>query len=155
MAIPEKTTMGPGGRLKKLDSRIPENAATTPKNMLSKEGVKIVLTASATEMSDFHKSSFFAFMGGFSKGPIPLWLLRKWLYLPVENNHNSTAKYAPYGLRKVEAVLLENGFDESDVAVVHPFNLGAFVGMKYFVFEVMKTLPVWSLPEKNLTRHGK
>ncbi|MBE0511807.1 B12-binding domain-containing radical SAM protein [Candidatus Bathyarchaeota archaeon] len=96
--------------------------------MLSKQGIKIVLTASATEMSDFHRSSFFAFMGGFPKGPIPLWLPRKWLYPPVENNHNSTAKYAPYGLRKVEAVLLENGFDESDVAVVHPYDLDAFIG---------------------------
>jgi radical SAM superfamily enzyme YgiQ (UPF0313 family) len=92
------------------------------------EGYKIVLTASATEMSNFHKSSFFAFMGGFPKGPIPLWFLRKWLYPPVENNHNSTARYAPYGLRKVEAILLENGFDESDIAVVHPFDLDAFIG---------------------------
>jgi hypothetical protein len=86
----------------------------------------VVLTASATEMSDFYNNQFFAFVGGFSKGPVPLWLPRKRLYPPVESNCDRTAKYAPYGLRKVEAVLLENGFDESDVAVVHPYHLNAF-----------------------------
>ena len=98
------------------------------KNMSSKQGVKIVLTASATEISDFFNNPFIAFVGGFSKGPIPLWLTRKQLYPPVENNHNGTAKYAPYGLRKVEGVLLQNGFDESDIAVVHPYNLDFFIG---------------------------
>ncbi len=89
---------------------------------------KVVLTASAIEMSDFFNSQFFAFVGGFSKGPIPAWLPRKQLYPPVESNPNGTAKYAPYGLRKVEAILLENGFDESDVAVVQPHQLNAFIG---------------------------
>lgn len=91
-------------------------------------GYRIVLTASATEMSDYHKNPFIAFMGGFSKGWIPLWLPRRRLYPPVENNGNGSAKYAPYGLRKVEAVLLENGFDECDVATVHPYDLDASVG---------------------------
>jgi radical SAM superfamily enzyme YgiQ (UPF0313 family) len=92
------------------------------------EGYKIVLTASATEMSDYNNDPFIAFVGGFSKGPIPLWLSRKRLYPRVENNDDGTAKYAPYGLRKVEAILLENGFDESDIAVVHPYDLEAFIG---------------------------
>ena len=93
------------------------------------DGYKIVLTTSATEMSDFYNNQFFAFVGGFSKGPIPLWLPRKQLYPPVESNYDGIAKYAPYGLRKVEAVLLENGFDESDIAVVHPYHLNAFIGL--------------------------
>jgi len=38
---------------------------------VSTRGVKIVLTASATEMSDFYDNHFFAFVEGFSKGPIP------------------------------------------------------------------------------------
>ena len=95
---------------------------------VGRQGARIVLTASATEMSDFHRNSFLAFVGGFSKGPVPLWFPRKWLYPPVEHNRDGSAKYAPYGLRKVEAVLLENGFEESDIAVVHPFKLDAFVG---------------------------
>ena len=43
-------------------------------------GRKIVLTASATEMSDFFNNPFIAFVGGFGKGPIPLSYVRKTLY---------------------------------------------------------------------------
>jgi radical SAM superfamily enzyme YgiQ (UPF0313 family) len=97
--------------------------------MAEKPGVKIVLTASATEMSDFANNPFVAFACGFAKGPVPLWFLRRALYPPVERNDgDGRAKYAPYGLRKVEALLLENGFDESEVAVVHPCDLDNFVG---------------------------
>jgi len=91
-------------------------------------GAKIVLTGSATEMSDYNNSHFAAFTGGFPKWLIPLWLPRRKLYPPVEKNPNGTAKFAPYGLRKVEAVLIENGFEESDIAIVHPYDLDAFVG---------------------------
>jgi radical SAM superfamily enzyme YgiQ (UPF0313 family) len=98
------------------------------KEIPDKPGVKIVLTASAIEMSDFFNSQFFAFMGGFSKGPIPARIPRKHLYPPVESNPDGTAKYASYGLRKVEAVLLGNGFDKSDIAVVQPHQLDAFIG---------------------------
>jgi len=79
-------------------------------------------------MSDYNNSHFAAFTAGFPKWLIPLWLPRKKLYPPVQKNHNGTAKYAPYGLRKVEAVLLEKGFEESDIAIVHPYDLDAFVG---------------------------
>jgi radical SAM superfamily enzyme YgiQ (UPF0313 family) len=91
-------------------------------------GTKIVLTASATEMSDYYNSPFIAFVAGFAKGPVPLWWVRKTLYPPVPRSVDGRAGYAPYGLRKVEALLLENGFDESEVAVVHPLDLDNFVG---------------------------
>jgi radical SAM superfamily enzyme YgiQ (UPF0313 family) len=96
--------------------------------MAENTGVKIVLTASATEMSDFYNSPFIAFVGGFAKGPVPLWLVRKKLYPHAGRSSDGRAKYAPYGLRKIEAVLLGSGFTESEVAVVHPFDLDRFVG---------------------------
>ncbi len=79
-------------------------------------------------MSDYYNNPFVAFVTGFAKGPVPLWILRRWLYPSVKSNGDGRAKYAPYGLRRVEALLLENGFTESDVAVVHPSNLNHFVG---------------------------
>ena len=91
-------------------------------------GTKIVLTASATEMSEFGNSQFVAFVGGFASGPVPRWLTRKFLYPPVERTAEGRAKVAPYGLRKVEAILLRNGFTEQDVAVVHPADLNQFIG---------------------------
>jgi radical SAM superfamily enzyme YgiQ (UPF0313 family) len=96
--------------------------------MAGHSGVKVVLTASATEMSDFYNSQFIAFVGGFAKGPVPLWFLRKKLYPPAGYTSDGRAKFAPYGLRKVEALLLQNGFSESDLAVVHSSNLDKFVG---------------------------
>jgi radical SAM superfamily enzyme YgiQ (UPF0313 family) len=96
--------------------------------MATISGVKIVLTASATEMSDFANSPFMAFVAGFGKGPIPLGVARKTLYPPVPRSDEGRAKYAPAGLRKVEAMLLENGFNESEIAVVHPEDLERFIG---------------------------
>jgi len=110
--------------------------------MTKNSGVKIVLTASAIEMSDFNDNSFAAFVGGFAKGPMPLWFLRKKLYPPVERNSDGRAKYAPYGLRKVEALLLENGFDESEVAVVHPLDLDAFIGLETKVVGISSMDPM-------------
>lgn len=96
--------------------------------MMKDSGVKVVLTASATEMSEFYDNPFVAFVAGFAKGPVPLWFLRRALYPPVERKSDGGARCAPYGLRKVEALLLENGFAESEVMVVHPFDLDAFIG---------------------------
>lgn len=111
------------------ETNMPAHKSKERKNVSSKQGIKIVLTASATEMSEFGNVQFFAFAGGFPKGPVPSWLLTKKLYPQVEHNCEGRAKYAPYGLRKVEAVLLRNGFDEAEIAVVHPSNLDAFVGV--------------------------
>jgi len=91
-------------------------------------GTKVVLTASAIEMSDFYNNPFVSFVGGFGKGLMPLWLLRKMLYPQMARDGDGRARCAPYGLRKVEALLLENGFDESEMAVVHPYNLDSFIG---------------------------
>ena len=96
--------------------------------MADRAGVKVVLTASAVEMSDFYDNPFIAFVGGFTKGPLPLWLVRKALYPPIGYNGEGRVRFAPYGLRKVESILIANGFDESDIAVVHPSDLGSVVG---------------------------
>jgi radical SAM superfamily enzyme YgiQ (UPF0313 family) len=91
------------------------------------QGVPIVLTGSATDMSDFKLSPFRAFTGGFPTAIIPRFLLRKYWYPRVPKNVDGTAKYAPYGMRKIEAVLIRE-FGEQTVAVVHPHNLEKFVG---------------------------
>ena len=90
------------------------------------QGVPIVLTASAVEMSDFRLNPFKAFLGGFPL-PLPPFLLRKLLYPPIPDNPDGTARFAPYGLRKVEALLMEE-FGEENVATVYPSQLGRFVG---------------------------
>lgn len=92
------------------------------------KGKKIVLTASATEMSDWINNPFIAFAGGFGKGPIPLSYVRKTLYPHRPPLPDGQASYAPYGLRKVEAILLQGGFSPDDIAVSYPEDLERFVG---------------------------
>ena len=91
-------------------------------------GKKIVLTASATEMSDFFNNPFIAFVGGFGKGPIPLSYVRKTLYPHRAKRADGQASYVPYGLRKVESILLEGGFSPDDIAVSYPEDLDLFIG---------------------------
>src|SRR4030065_1438881 len=95
--------------------------------MADNSGAKVVLTASATEMSDYFNNPFAAFVAGFAKGPVPLSLLRKWLYPPVPHDRNGRASHAPYGLRNADALLGENGFSESAGAVVHSAKLNTFI----------------------------
>jgi radical SAM superfamily enzyme YgiQ (UPF0313 family) len=91
-------------------------------------GKKIVLTASATEMSDFLNNPFIAFSGGFGKGPIPLSYVRKTLYPHRPQRTDGQASYVPYGLRKVESILIEGGFSPNDIAVAYPEDLEKFIG---------------------------
>ncbi|MHA1269358.1 MAG: B12-binding domain-containing radical SAM protein [Candidatus Helarchaeota archaeon] len=78
-------------------------------------------------MTDFKNNPFVAFSGGFPYR-LPIWTSKQLYWPPLENNDDFTAKYAPYGLRKVEAALLEYGFNRNEVAVVQYQNLNKLVG---------------------------
>ncbi len=86
---------------------------------------RIVLTASPVEMSDFNLNPFIAFSAGFPI-PLPLSMLRRKIYPAPRINPDGTAVFAPYGLRKVESLLVER-FGEEDVKVVHPYYLDKHV----------------------------
>jgi len=92
-----------------------------------RDGIPIVLTASAIEMSDFNLNPFTAFAGGFPSKIIPKKFLRKHWYPVTKDNGDGTAAFAPYGLRKIEA-LLEQEFGKSNVVTCAPPNLHKFVG---------------------------
>ncbi|MFW9935171.1 MAG: B12-binding domain-containing radical SAM protein [Candidatus Thorarchaeota archaeon] len=92
-------------------------------------GKKIVLTASAAEMAGWDADPFMAFAGGFPGRLFPKFLLKR-MYKPDKPNADHSAPFAPYGLRKIEAVLLENGFDDEDVVTVHPNQLKHVIGPK-------------------------
>jgi radical SAM superfamily enzyme YgiQ (UPF0313 family) len=92
------------------------------RNEPDNQGVMIVLTASNLEMSDFNLNPFLAFAGGF-----PQFLVQEKLYPLLPSNLDGTAKFAPYGLRKVESLLIEE-FGEKNVVVTNPANLHRFVG---------------------------
>ena len=74
-------------------------------------------------MSDYKDNPFIAFSGGFPYR-LPLWTSRRIFYPPTPNNDDGTAMFAPYGLRKVEAALINYGFDSNDIATVQPEGRG-------------------------------
>ncbi|MFL6348309.1 MAG: B12-binding domain-containing radical SAM protein, partial [Nitrososphaeraceae archaeon] len=104
---------------------------------------KIVLTADRTLMSIYRGISLASFFGcapaldlnrkqtsllyrilGNQVTPRPLF---DFICNPIEHV-NGIARYAPYGLRKVEAALLRDGYSKDEVVVAHPDYIERFIG---------------------------
>ena len=81
-------------------------------------GNKIVLTADRTLMSDYHKNIFIGFGTCAPPNFIPDQLYG-WLFFPPIKTNKGIPIAAPYGLRKIEAQLLNEGFDVLTVAPTH------------------------------------
>ncbi|MEM3064448.1 MAG: radical SAM protein [Candidatus Nitrosotenuis sp.] len=104
---------------------------------------KIVLTADRTLMSNYRGISLATFFGCApaldpNRDPNSFWykilknqvtpkILFDFICNPIPHN-NGVASYAPYGLRKVEAGLLRDGFKREDVVVAHPDHVDKFIG---------------------------
>jgi len=91
--------------------------------------LKIVLTAPATELSEYNGNPAIAFGAGFSK---PWFIPREYLvgrfYKPVPKDNSYRLKIAPLGLRMIEASLIEyGGFRKDDIGIVHPDDLDKVV----------------------------
>lgn len=86
---------------------------------------KILLTMDRTLNSEYNR---YIFIGFAACGPkiIPSWLYSK-IFCPPAENKNGVLKYGHCGQRKIEAALLNNGFNESDIAVVSPDSLKKIV----------------------------
>ncbi|MDI6708780.1 MAG: radical SAM protein [Candidatus Thermoplasmatota archaeon] len=104
-------------------------------------GTLIVLTASDIDFSDFKLNPFIAFTGGFPSGVIPKKILRKYWYPLTESNEDGSAKFAPYGLRKVE-VLLKEEFGDENVVTCTQYNLKRFIGKNTRVIGISTMDPV-------------
>jgi radical SAM superfamily enzyme YgiQ (UPF0313 family) len=85
---------------------------------------RILLTADCTLMSDYRHNEFLGFGTCAPPNFVPDFLF-KWLFFPPINNQKSLPTSAPYGLRKIEAQLLKEGFS---VKTVSPDNLRKHVG---------------------------
>jgi radical SAM superfamily enzyme YgiQ (UPF0313 family) len=86
--------------------------------MQEKAAGKVLLTADRTLMSDYHRNIFLGFGTCAPPNVIPNWLY-SWLFFPPIKTENGIPIAAPYGLRKIEAQLLSEGFDVLTVAPNH------------------------------------
>lgn len=83
----------------------------------------IILTAERCLMSEYHGALFLGFMSCAPKNLIPLKIFFKFVCPPVKTE-NGKALVAPYGTRKIEAALIEKGFD---VTVVPPDKIERYL----------------------------
>ncbi|MEA1904317.1 MAG: radical SAM protein [Candidatus Hadarchaeota archaeon] len=88
---------------------------------------KIILTTDETMMSRYRGGMFIGFSTCMPQGILPDWLYFR-VFAPPVPRKDGRAVYADFGLRIVEASLLENGFSREEVAVVHPRDLEKMMG---------------------------
>ncbi|MGD0449635.1 MAG: radical SAM protein [Candidatus Bathyarchaeia archaeon] len=81
---------------------------------------EVVLTADRTLMSNYHNNEFLGFGTCAPPNFIPEWLY-SYLFFPPLRTNSGHPYQAPYGLRKIEAQLLKEGFH---VETVSPNHLG-------------------------------
>lgn len=84
---------------------------------------EIVLTADRTLMSNYRGKEFLGFATSLPPSVVPDWFFER-LFFPYVKERNGLPMEAPYGLRKVEAKLLDGGFD---VITVRPDRLGRWI----------------------------
>ncbi len=90
-------------------------------------GYKIVLTADRTLMSEYSGGIFLGFSACIPQGLIPDKFYFSLFCPSVPVNADGSAKYAPCGIRKMEAKLL-NTFKREEVIVAHPDYLDRVIG---------------------------
>jgi radical SAM superfamily enzyme YgiQ (UPF0313 family) len=93
-------------------------------------GVPIVLSASRAEMSHYEYNPFIAFTCTFPQAFTKL-VLEK--YFRPDNHEDGRARFAPYGIRKVESILARE-FGRENVVVSHYSDLDRFIGPNTKVF---------------------
>jgi radical SAM superfamily enzyme YgiQ (UPF0313 family) len=110
-----------------------------------REGYKIVLTADRTLFTDYGGSGVSGFIVCLPKRLVPDFFLYRVLCPPLRSK-GGRAVLAPYSLRKVEAYLLANGFDEREVVVAPPDDLKRVVGPNTRVIGVTTVDPMGYAP---------
>jgi radical SAM superfamily enzyme YgiQ (UPF0313 family) len=86
--------------------------------------VDVLLTADRTMMSTYHSNEFVGFGTTAPENFFPN-SLYQWLIFPPMKTKRGVPPQAPYGLRKIEAQLLEEGFN---VLTVDPDHLRNYIG---------------------------
>ncbi|MFQ6086746.1 MAG: B12-binding domain-containing radical SAM protein [Candidatus Bathyarchaeia archaeon] len=84
---------------------------------------EVILTADRTLMSNYHRNEFVGFGATAPSNVVPEWFFQTLFFPPIKTN-NGVPVEAPYGLRKIEAQLLMEGFN---VLTVDPDHLNRYI----------------------------
>ena len=105
-------------------------------------GYKVVLTSDRTLMSEYAGGIFLGFSACVPRGLIPDRFYFSLFCPSIPVNRDGSAKYAPCGIRKIEAQLLSNGLSRDEVIVAHPDYLEKVVGPNTKVLGINETDPL-------------
>ncbi|MHA1593519.1 MAG: B12-binding domain-containing radical SAM protein [Candidatus Baldrarchaeia archaeon] len=111
-----------------------------------KNGYEIVLTAERCLMSDYHGALFLGFCACAPKNLWHPFLFFRFICPSGPVKRNGEAILAPYGLRKIEAALLDYGFSRDQVIVVHPEKLKKVVGPNTKIIGISSNDPLGKGP---------
>ena len=131
---------------------------------------KVVLSADRTLMSPYRGISLASFFGcapaidnNRTRESFWYYILRNqvtprvlfdFICNPISEN-NGLANYAPYGLRKVEASLLRDGYKAEDVVVAHPDYIDKFIGPETEVIGTYEMDPLGMGPVTMTFTYGR
>ena len=131
---------------------------------------KIVLTADRTLMSPYRGVSLATFFGCApaldpNRKKSDFWykilgrqvtpkILFDFICNPISHT-NGVANFAPYGLRKVEAGLLRDGFKRDEVVVAHPDHIEKFIGPETQVIGTYEMDPLGMGPVTMTFTYGR
>jgi len=85
--------------------------------------LKVLLTADRTLMSNYRGDEFLGFGATAPPNVVPEWFFKLLFFPPIKTREGIPVQ-APYGLRKIEAQLLNEGFE---VLTVDPDHLGDYL----------------------------
>ncbi len=108
---------------------------------MMKTGFKIVLTADRTLMSEYQGGIFMGFSACVPRGIIPDFLYFS-LFSPSIDHKAGIVRVAPLGLRKIEAALLEKGFNENEIVAAHPDHLDRVIGSETRILSISAMDPL-------------
>ncbi|ASJ06488.1 B12-binding domain-containing radical SAM protein [Thermococcus pacificus] len=113
---------------------------------------RIVLTTDETLTSTYHDVPLLDFLGCAPYDKLPKWVFRFFdTQLPDENG---VLSQAPYGLRKVEAALLRDGFNRDEVVVAHPRAVERFIDGKTTIVALYEMDPLGLGPVSMMFTNG-
>ncbi|MDH5662901.1 MAG: B12-binding domain-containing radical SAM protein [Candidatus Bathyarchaeota archaeon] len=97
-------------------------------------------------MSEYHGGLFLGFSACVPKGLIPDRLYFSLLCPSISVNRDGSVKFAPCGIRKIEAALLNYGFQREDVIIAHPEHMDKVVGPNTKVVGIAENDPLGVAP---------
>jgi len=97
-------------------------------------------------MSEYHGGLFLGFSACIPQGLIPDRLYFSLLCPSISVNRDGSVKVAPCGIRKIEAALLNYGFQRKDVIIAHPEHVDRVVGPNTKVVGIAENDPLGVAP---------